>query len=165
DRRPLDPPPIVMLRLFELTSTSQYDSQEKDISSYENIETSGMLCAVELGPSTSNGAPVSESEIARLTAEILIGSKVAQSNLIKIYSQKSPLFVFADLAVKNLGLFKLRYKFFDLFSAVPGRAINLESECTGGTFCIYSSKEFPGLQESTKLTKVRFHHGDHIDLS
>ncbi|KAJ4470108.1 velvet factor-domain-containing protein [Lentinula aciculospora] len=194
-RRPLDPPPIVMLRLFELVPTSRYDLQEKEISSYENIEILGMLCAVELvpnqvpthgkgdmdanspstyhsptpissqGSSTSNDTSVSESEIARLTAEILIGSKVAQSSLIKIDGQKSLLFVFPDLAVKNQGLFKLRYKFFDLFSAVPGRAINIESECTGGAFCVYTSKDFPGLQKSTELTKVCFHHKGHIYLS
>lgn len=66
-----------------------------------------------------------------------------------------------DLAVKIEGSFVLRYRVFDLFSTTPmgpdhdGRSV--QAECYGGQFRVYSTKEFPGLQASTKLTKVYTH--------
>lgn len=60
-----------------------------------------------------------------------------------------------DLAVKIEGQFFLRYRCFDLFSRVTGQEdLPIQSECYGGAFKIYSTKEFPGLQASTELTKV-----------
>lgn len=44
---------------------------------------------------------------------------------------------------------------FDLFSRVEGRDDRvIQAECYGGPFHVYSTKEFPGLQASTELTKV-----------
>lgn len=60
-----------------------------------------------------------------------------------------------DLAVKIEGTFILRYRVFDLFSKASGsRDLTVQAECYGGTFRVYSTKEFPGLQASTELTKV-----------
>ena len=60
-----------------------------------------------------------------------------------------------DLAVKIEGQFILRYRCFDLFSRTSGHGdLPIQAECFGGPFRIYSTKEFPGLQPSTELTKV-----------
>jgi len=64
------------------------------------------------------------------------------------------VFPFADLAVKTEGQFFLRYRCFDLFSRTSGYDdLPIQAECFGGPFKIYSTKEFPGLQPSTELTK------------
>ncbi|KAJ3850463.1 velvet factor-domain-containing protein [Lentinula lateritia] len=162
DRRSIDPPPVVLLRLFERTAPSQYGFLENEISNYENIGTMGLLCAVDLIPVIKSGVqdfsftenvPVPEPEIARLTMNVLIGSKVVQPHLIERHGRKNLMFVFSDLAVRNLGSFRLRYRFFDLFSTMPGKDMTIQAECIGGTFEVFSTKDFPGLQVSTELTK------------
>ncbi|KAJ4470114.1 velvet factor-domain-containing protein [Lentinula aciculospora] len=190
DRRPLDPPPVVALRLFERIGMDQ----ESEISSHETIETIGLLCAVELIPVLEFGGGqhptcdmnnsdscanspeygsnhympidvqdssfvkkslVPASEIARLTENVLVGSKIIQPHLIGLNGQKKLLFVFSDLSVRSLGLFRLRYKFCDLFSILPGDTDTMiQAECIGGMFRVFSTKDFPGLQLSTTLTKI-----------
>lgn len=60
-----------------------------------------------------------------------------------------------DLAVKSEGQFFLRYRCFDIFARTLGPGdLPIQAECFGGPFRIYSTKEFPGLQPSTELTKV-----------
>jgi hypothetical protein len=60
-----------------------------------------------------------------------------------------------DLAVKIEGDFFLRYRTFDLFSRTASLVdVPVQAECYGGSFHIYSTKEFPGLQPSTELSKV-----------
>ncbi|KAJ3927206.1 MAG: velvet factor [Lentinula lateritia] len=103
--------------------------------------------------SLTENLPVPESEIARLTTNVLIGSKVVQPHLIERNGQKNLMFVFSDLAVRNLGSFRLRYRFFDLFSTMPGKDTTIQAECIGGTFKVFSTKDFPGLEVSTELTK------------
>lgn len=57
--------------------------------------------------------------------------------------------------MKIEGTFILRYRVFDIFSKALGESdLVVQAECYGGPFRIYSTKEFPGLQASTDLTKV-----------
>lgn len=57
--------------------------------------------------------------------------------------------------MKIEGTFILRYRMFDLFSkSQQTGSLPVQAECYGGMFRIYSTKEFPGLQASTELTKV-----------
>jgi len=65
------------------------------------------------------------------------------------------MYVLQDLAVKIEGSFILRYRVFDIFSRAQGSPdLVVQAECYGGPFRVYSTKEFPGLQASTELTKV-----------
>ncbi|KAJ3887223.1 velvet factor-domain-containing protein [Lentinula edodes] len=235
DEISLDPPPVVALRLFELTAMGQ----ENEISEYENIETTGLLCVAELIPVdfnsgqhtlpmidtlinsyqydsnhhmptnvqedssppenssvsrleiASSGQPnppsvgligphtdsqydsnhymptnvqdslfpenpsVPESEIARMTANVLVGARTVRPHLVELDGQKHLLFVFSNLSVQSLGLFRLRYKFFDLFSATPGNTDTIiQAECMGGIFRIFSTENFPGLRPPTGLTNT-----------
>ena len=54
--------------------------------------------------------------------------------------------------MKLEGLFFLRYRTFDIFPG--GQDHPAQAEFCGGTFRVYSTKEFPGLNPSTELTKV-----------
>ena len=51
------------------------------------------------------------------------------------------------------GWFLFRYRVFDLFSVSNGSQPIL-AECWGRPFRIYATKQFPGLEPSTELTKV-----------
>jgi len=214
DRRALDPPPVVALRLFEVTQTGEYYEAP-----YESNATLGLLCSVELIPAakpshspqresssrvptcvpdyafqeatcsayssrdllchnsnlyerhystpedlpspeevTGDVSPVGDipcPEVARLTDQVLVGSKVVEPRLFTLDQQKVLLFIFPDLAVKKLGYFRLRYKFFSLTACIPGISDKVvQAECLGDVFRVYSTKDFPGLEKSTKLTRM-----------
>lgn len=62
-----------------------------------------------------------------------------------------------DLAVQREGTFIFRYRAFDIFSNVPGSQNHpILAELYGGPFRVYSTREFPGLEPSTELTRVCF---------
>ncbi|KAG6853519.1 hypothetical protein C0991_003514 [Blastosporella zonata] len=84
----------------------------------------------------------------------LVGATFVQPAIVDHQGKKSIMFVFADLAVKTEGSFILRYRFFDIFSKPHNYCdLAVQAECYGGPFRVYSTKEFPGLQASTELTK------------
>ncbi len=60
-----------------------------------------------------------------------------------------------DLAVQREGTFILRYRAFDIYSTAPGGQDHpILAELYGGPFRVYSTREFPGLEPSTDLTRV-----------
>lgn len=57
--------------------------------------------------------------------------------------------------MRREGVFILRYRVFDIYSVVPGHEHTpMLAELYGGPFKVYSTREFPGLEPSTQLTKV-----------
>ena len=61
-----------------------------------------------------------------------------------------------DLACNMDGTFLLRYRAMNLFgAALETERLPIIAECWGGPATVYPTKDFPGLTESTELTKVR----------
>lgn len=59
--------------------------------------------------------------------------------------------------MRQEGAFILRYRAFDIFSGVAGNAHPpVLAELYGGAFKVYSTREFPGLEPSTELTRVSY---------
>jgi len=57
--------------------------------------------------------------------------------------------------VKIEGSFILRYRVFDIYARTySSNDLAITAETYGGSFRVYSTKEFPGLSASTELTKV-----------
>ncbi|KAF5355205.1 hypothetical protein D9756_005415 [Leucocoprinus leucothites] len=50
DRRPLDPPPAILLRLFRISNPSPDKIWEREVDNYEEIKNIGILCGVDLFP-------------------------------------------------------------------------------------------------------------------
>ncbi|KZT28279.1 hypothetical protein NEOLEDRAFT_1176016 [Neolentinus lepideus HHB14362 ss-1] len=48
DRRPLDPPPIVQVRLFRVYNLDTDREVEEEIENYEEVQTFGLLCHIDL---------------------------------------------------------------------------------------------------------------------
>jgi len=96
--------------------------------------------------------PITESS---KQTQALVGATFVQPSLVDYQGNKSIVFVFADLAVKIEGTFILRYRVFDIFSRPYDQTNDLAitAQCYGDMFRVYSTKEFPGLQASTELTK------------
>jgi len=62
-----------------------------------------------------------------------------------------------NIAVAVEGMFFLRYRVYNLLgTALPesGTPIPMLAECFGEPFTVYSTNDFPGLHESTELTKL-----------
>ncbi|KAH0831119.1 velvet factor-domain-containing protein [Lanmaoa asiatica] len=222
DRRPLDPPPVVLLKLYQVFNNGTEAQYEREIQDYSEINTLGLVCNVDLFPvptaardpagsaqgrrdqqqsheqqaessraplyphpnlasiqlppltlptrptipQTTHQASTSNQHILThfwdqpITEDMncttsLSGATFIQLATIEYQGQKALVFPFADLAVKIEGQFLLRYRCFDIFSQTSGhRDLPVQAECFGGAFRIYSTKEFPGLQPSTELTKV-----------
>ncbi|KAF5365321.1 hypothetical protein D9758_005438 [Tetrapyrgos nigripes] len=106
--------------------------------------------------------PITES--SKMTNS-LVGSTFVMPTTIEYQGKKTLLFVFSDLAVKSEGYFILRYRMFDLFSrALDMEDLVIQAECYGGMFRVYSTKEFPGLQASTELTKNLSRYGVRLNI-
>jgi hypothetical protein len=104
------------------------------------------------------------TETSKLT-HALVGQTFVQPLLVDYKGRKSLMFAFADIAVKAEGYFLLRYRVFDLFSkAVQQQDLSIQAECYGGTFRVYSTKEFPGLRASTELTKHLVRYGFRLNI-
>jgi len=118
---------------------------------------------------TPNGQPVEvywrnqPITIAANHTSSLVGDLFTQALNLPIgqNGKNSLIFVFADLSVQLEGWFLFRYRVFDLFSVSNGSQPIL-AECWGRPFRIYATKQFPGLEPSTELTKLL--HGHHVPV-
>ncbi|KAL0578334.1 hypothetical protein V5O48_003648 [Marasmius crinis-equi] len=110
-----------------------------------------------------NGLPVYEG---MQVTHALVGAKFVQPTPVDWRGQKTLMFVFSDLAVKIEGQFILRYRAFDIYSRAAGHNSDLvvQAECYGEPFRVYSTKEFPGLQASTELTKLIARYGVRLNI-
>ncbi|KAL7284688.1 LOW QUALITY PROTEIN: hypothetical protein ACG7TL_001991 [Trametes sanguinea] len=98
-------------------------------------------------------------------SDALSGTTSTHAEVIDYKGKKSAVFVFSDVAVKSEGTFVLRYRLFNILSKVAtGSPAPALAECFGGPFKIYSSKEFPGLQASTELTKSLALYGVRVNM-
>ncbi|KAI0078043.1 hypothetical protein K474DRAFT_973250 [Panus rudis PR-1116 ss-1] len=95
--------------------------------------------------------------------DVLVGTKISQAIVMEDEGQKVLMFTFPDLSVRMTGTFVLGYRAFQIFSRTHSRggagSVPMLAECLGGPFKIYSTKEFPGLQPSTYLSKRLSLHG------
>jgi hypothetical protein len=106
--------------------------------------------------------PITES--SKMT-DALVGATFVQPLFIDYEGSKTLVFVFSDLAVKNEGTFLLRYRMFDIYSRAQGHKDRvIQAECYGRPFRVYSTKEFPGLQASTELTKLISRYGVRLNI-
>lgn len=120
--------------------------------------------------SSHSGPPREEDVIdidegAVLTSAVFGSSFVHAVKIQDMVGETVILFVFADLSVKIEGHFVYRYRCFNLFSRVAGSDnVPITAELYSGVFVIYSTKEFPGLQASTAITKHLGRWGVRVNL-
>lgn len=166
DRRPLDPPPVVRVRLFEVFDAGLPTQTERELAA-EDVEVQGLVAHVDLFRANADGSVQVDNptETASLTKHCFGSSFVHATHISDLTGQPTIIFVFADLSVRLEGVFALRYRIFDLVSRVEGSdAIPVAAELYGGIFTVYSTKEFPGLQASTPLTKHLSRWGVRVNL-
>ncbi|OAQ96502.1 hypothetical protein LLEC1_01390 [Akanthomyces lecanii] len=155
DRRPVDPPPVVELRIIEGLSVEE----GKDITFDYNAN-------FFLYASLEQARPMAHGRVqtpATLNPPILTG--VPASGMAYLdRPHEAGYFIFPDLSVRHEGYFCLSFslfettkeeKDFDLEPAtdVPS-GVDWRMEIKTQPFNVFSAKKFPGLMESTTLSKI-----------
>ncbi|KAK4459271.1 velvet factor-domain-containing protein [Cladorrhinum samala] len=138
DRRPLDPPPIVQLRISSRSDPSQ-----------RFLQNPYLILVAKLLPKGSDDPEERRSEPK---SGDLAGTVVSSLyNLKDLNNQQGGFFVFGDLSVKKEGTFRLEFILFEL-KPLDRECWQLASKISE-EFTVYASKSFPGLAESTFLTR------------
>jgi len=176
--KPVDPPPVISLVIFE-----NRDGIEEDITpSY-----SGSFYAVanlDTAETVSGSTP--NQEESRLPS-VLRGSLVSVSHYLR-RPFGGIFFVFPDLFVSEKGRYKLCFNFYEKIkdpqeldgstktsstfaepqnlssSNNPQEGVKWPLKITSAEFSVYSTKDFPGLSESTALTRTLADQGFRVML-
>jgi len=134
ERRPIDPPPIIQLKIT--------DDRQDPLHNYlqsPHLFICVDLCSVNEGASIPGGIN-----------NALAGTSVSSLYRLKdIDNSEAGFFVFGDLSVKLEGHFRLR---FYLFEVQKGEVCYLQS-ITSAVFTVWSAKQFPGMLDSTFLSR------------
>ncbi|KAH7162566.1 velvet factor-domain-containing protein [Dactylonectria estremocensis] len=147
DRRVIDPPPIIQLTI----SSSKLSKTEmnKRLRYPHYI----MTCSIydESGTQDAAFMPEEYRQQRRLMGSLVGAPFVGKDE----FNQEGCFFCFPDLSCRTPGAFRLK---FSLVMIDPPRASNVVHfpvliEATTNVFTVYSAKDFPGMQASTKLTK------------
>ncbi|CAG8614090.1 685_t:CDS:2 [Paraglomus occultum] len=134
DRRPVDPPPIIQLKIDGYSEEAQNFLQ----SPYY------FMCANLVHPSQEN------SEQYNMSPRVLTGTVVSSLHKLKdIDNQDGGFFVFGDISVRIEGRFRLRFSLFEIIGDEVVHILSILSDI----FNVYSPKTFPGMSESTFLSR------------
>ncbi|KAJ2598232.1 hypothetical protein GGF39_002736, partial [Coemansia sp. RSA 1721] len=107
--------------------------------------------------STGTGGNGSSGDSPICTVRNLIGASVTTgAKLQNIDGSLGIFFVFPDLSIRKDGEYRFRFSFFDLKSST-GDLLRTSASINARTFSdpfrVYSAKQFPGMIESTALSK------------
>ncbi|KAF4554201.1 Velvet factor-like protein 2 [Elsinoe fawcettii] len=157
DRRPVDPPPIVELRIFE------GESAEKDITFQMNANYF-LFATLEQARQIAQGRV--QQDPNRLT--VLTGTPVA--GLVYLDRPTAAgYFLFPDLSVRHEGKYRLSFNLYeelkeekdhDKVGVDDEKALGMGGHVThrlevkSQPFLVYSAKKFPGLATSTDLSRL-----------
>lgn len=160
DRRPVDPPPIIQLKIFDEESET---SGRKDIT-YSYRANFFMYADLEYArPQATN------SRMARdvNNKPVLCGAPVSG---ISYLDRPDPAgyFIFPDLSVRNEGNYRLSFTLWedlkdnsmedpvDLSNLEPLTKEHITARCNvkSNPFVVFSAKKFPGLSESTAWSRT-----------
>ncbi|KAG0338641.1 hypothetical protein BG004_007147 [Podila humilis] len=135
DRRPIDPPPIVQIKLADPASDRNCDYLQSPYL---------FMCCNLVRVDDPDGDLVAPAHRA------LAGTVVSSLNRLKdIDNSDGGFFVFGDMSARIEGHFRLR---FTLFEMVEGQVVHVMSTISD-PWTAYSSKTFPGVCESTFLSR------------
>ncbi|KAF6824995.1 hypothetical protein CPLU01_10532 [Colletotrichum plurivorum] len=139
DRKPLDPPPVVKMVV----------ERDFDQRFYGNPN----LCLANpffsLFCELVRDTPESEKE-AKATNKLLLGTRVSSLHKLKDQgNQDVGYFTFGDISVKNAGTYKLRFTLYEFRGMEAVECAVVESS----RFEVHNQKTFPGMSESTPLTR------------
>ncbi|TPX50851.1 hypothetical protein SeLEV6574_g00677 [Synchytrium endobioticum] len=137
DRRPVDPPPIIQLEIQDPSTmnenTSLYSPYYFMYASLISSDSDEELHLLRDGKTRST-----------------TGSIVSSLYRLKdIDARDGAFFVFPDLSVRMEGSYRLKFSLFEIINAEIYHCASISSE----VFNVYPAKKFPGMEESTFLSR------------
>ncbi|KAL3423794.1 developmental regulator [Phlyctema vagabunda] len=135
DRKPIDPPPIVQLKV-----NKEADPNESF------LQSSAFFIHCTLIPlSEESRRP------GKLASNGMGGTPVSSLHRLKNQDNKEcAFFVFGDISIKEAGDYRLEFHLFELRDS---ECCHIDSvQCN--RFTVYTAKNFPGLEQSTFLTRM-----------
>ncbi|KAI9923617.1 velvet protein [Aspergillus wentii] len=168
DRRPVDPPPVVELRIFE--SDPNDDMHQTDITFAYNAN-------FFLFATLDTARPIAHGRVPAIpSCPVLTGVPVAGVAYLDRPTQAG-YFIFPDLSVRHEGRYRLNFNLYEEIKdpkdadkdtpmqntmarsplskpTAPQSSLNFRLEVKSAPFSVYSAKKFPGLSTSTALSRV-----------
>ncbi|KAL8705035.1 MAG: hypothetical protein Q9201_001842 [Fulgogasparrea decipioides] len=163
DRRPVDPPPVVRLRIFE-------GEEKKDITMPYNA-------SFFLFTTLESARPINQPRVHPLpqTMPVLTGMPVAGMAYLD-RPDPAGYFIFPDLSVRHEGKYRLNFNLYEQVKdpkdedaklspanaaaekmlhgpMAPQAHVHFRLEVRSKPFVVYSAKKFPGLSESTHISR------------
>ncbi|TPX62224.1 hypothetical protein SpCBS45565_g07062 [Spizellomyces sp. 'palustris'] len=138
DRRPLDPPPIIQL---EIQNTTSADENSYLYNPYY------FMYASLISPDSEEELHLLRDGKTRSTTGSIVSSLYRLKDLD---NKDGAFFVFPDLSVRMEGAYRLK---FSLFEIINTEIYYCTSICSD-VFNVYPAKKFPGMEESTFLSRT-----------
>ncbi|KAL7623836.1 hypothetical protein AAE478_005392 [Parahypoxylon ruwenzoriense] len=163
DRRPVDPPPVVILRVLE----GEHFDTARDITFDYNVD---FFCYASL----EHARPMAHGRVqtpAATSPPVLTGFPVSGCCYLD-RPDPAGYFLFPDLSVRHEGRYRLVFSLYELIKEdqdqdrdAPPMSKDGMSDLSAGNanhrmdlrstdFIVYSAKKFPGLTESTSLSRT-----------
>jgi hypothetical protein len=171
DRRPIDPPPIVELLetngpitpkqrqnlVLQCTLWNEDGTEHRNIIRTTTGATAGLGAAEEL--------PIQPEE---KHARVMMGNIFANATLLEDDKGRRGLFyIFPDLSIRVEGRYRLKFDLLRLVLPPDQPAVDnhrIAAESLSDVFVVYAAKKFPGMMESTELTKAIARQGIKISV-
>ncbi|RPB17197.1 hypothetical protein P167DRAFT_479318 [Morchella conica CCBAS932] len=151
DRRPVDPPPVVELRLFQ--------GAEKADVTFSHNSNFFLFATLEQARPIAQGRGMP----APAPAPVLTGVPVSGMAYLD-RPNPAGYFIFPDLSVRHEGKYRLRFALYeetkDEIFPIPSDSLEPREWAThrldvkSKAFTVFSAKKFPGLAESTALSRI-----------
>lgn len=114
-------------------------------------------------------APASASSVGMFTRNLIGSLSVNASKLNDTHDRPGFWFVLSDLSVRTEGTFRLKLNFVDVGTGSTTSQLNtgrapVLATCFSEPFQVYSAKKFPGVIESTPLSKTFAQQGIKIPI-
>lgn len=164
DRRPVDPPPVVQLRIFE--------GEEKNDVTYAYNANFFLFTTLE------SARPIAQPRLHPVpqAMPVLTGMPVAGIAYLD-RPEAAGYFIFPDLSVRHEGKYRLNFNLYEEVKEpkdedtqspaaiavaqkmaggpmLPQAHVHFRLEVRSKPFHVFSAKKFPGLTESTQLSKM-----------
>ncbi|RSM02141.1 Developmental and secondary metabolism regulator veA [Fusarium oligoseptatum] len=156
DRRPVDPPPVVELRIIEGPTVEEGKDITFDYNAnfflYASLEHARLIAHGRVQTPAANNPPI-------LTGVPASGMAYLDR------PTEAGYFIFPDLSVRHEGRYRLTFSLFETtkeekdFDLEPTDGdlppgVDFRMEIKTEPFSVFSAKKFPGLMESTQLSKT-----------
>ncbi|EEH46851.1 uncharacterized protein PADG_02949 [Paracoccidioides brasiliensis Pb18] len=171
DRRPVDPPPVVQLRIYE----SDLNDQHKTDITFGYNANFFLFATLEWARPIAHGRVQTQTP----TCAALTGVPVAGISYLDRPHQAG-YFIFPDLSVRHEGLYRLNFNLYEEMKnpkdaskgapmiqpqgylaapnpsklRSPNQFLDFRLVVKSIPFTVYSAKKFPGLAESTSLSRI-----------